>query len=138
MDYRSAANAPLLVLSTQVVALDRQTGTQLWNYEMGTVTRRFAISGEELFVFDSEGWIHCLDVQSGRLIGKVELPLSNANTMLMDGDRLYVSDDFNVIALDRTGRILWQSRVPTNSSNSLCGLAIPGGSSMQPDFSKRA
>ena len=103
---------------------------------METVVRRFAIDGERVFVFDSESSIHCLDIASGRLLGKIDLPIMTANSMMLDGDRLYVCGDSEVIALDRNGAVLWTSRVPPNGSHSLAGLAVPGGNVMQPDFSK--
>lgn len=89
-----------------------------------------------MFVFDSESAIHCLDVASGRLLGKIELPIMTANSMMLDGDRLYVCGDREVIALDRNGAVLWSASAPANGSHSLAGLGIPGGNIMQPDFSK--
>lgn len=137
MTYRSPPpDAPLLVFSTQVVALDRTTGAERWKYPMENVVRRFAIDGDRVFVFDSESCLHCLDVASGRLLGKIDLPIMTANSMLLDGDRLYVSGDNEVTALDRNGTLLWTARVPPNGSHSLCGLGVPGGAVIQPDFSK--
>ena len=103
---------------------------------MGAPGRRFAIDGERLFVFDAEGRLHCLDVATGGLIGRVDLELSLANNMLFDGDRLYVSDDYSVVALRRDGQVVWRSAITPNRSFSLCGLGIPGGNIVQPDFSK--
>lgn len=137
MTYREPTpDAPLLVISTQVVALDRRTGAERWKYPMKTVVRRFAVDGERLFVFDSASAIHCLDIASGRLLGKIDLPIMTANSMMLDGDHLYVCGDREVIALDRNGNVLWSADVATNASHSLAGLAVPGGNVMQPDFSK--
>ena len=138
MDYRAPQpDAPLLVLSTRVTALNRHTGALVWTYEVDAATRRFAIEGERLFVFDGNGRLHCLELRTGRLIGRVDLGLSQANSMLVDGDRMYVSNDSTVIALDLNGQILWRADVPANGSYSLCGLGVPGGHLVQPDFSNR-
>ncbi len=136
MDYRTTPNdPPLLVVSTQIVALDRATGAQRWRYDLEGVGRRFAVEADRVFVFDSKGWLHCVDVASGQRIGRVELALKTANSMLVDGDRMYVSGDAEVVALDLAGRILWRAAVPMNGSYSLGGLGVPGGHLVQPDFS---
>lgn len=136
MDYRAPVPpAPLLVVATTVTALDRATGQQLWSYDLGSPARRFAVEGDRMFVFNGDG-LHCLDVRSGALIGKVHLEMKSANTMLVDGDRVYVSDDFSVVALDLNGQVLWRASVPPNGSFSLTGLAVVGGNIVQPDFSR--
>lgn len=137
MNYRAAPqNAPLLVVSTQVIALDRTTGQARWKYELdGAIARRFALDGDRLFVFDSEAKLHCIEVETGKEVGKVALEMRNANSMLLDGEHLYVSSDDSVAALDCNGRVLWETQVPSNRSFSLCGLAVPGGNMMQIDFS---
>ena len=137
MDYRAPVpDAPLLVVSTQVVALDRATGRQLWRYDLDAVGRRFAIDQNRIFVFESEGRLHCIDVATGRALGVVVTELRSANNMLVDGDRIYLSDDNFVVAVDMNGRILWREKVPNNTSHSLCGLGVPGGNVVQPDFSR--
>jgi outer membrane protein assembly factor BamB len=137
MEYRAPPlDAPLLVISTQVVALDRATGKERWRYKLDGVTRRFAIDDNRLFVFESTGTLHCLELATGRLIGRVETELMSPDNMLVDGDRLYVSASTHVVAIDFSGKILWRESVPTNASNGLCGLAVPGGNIVQPDFSR--
>lgn len=136
MDYRTMpTDPPLLVVSTQIVALDRATGATRWRYDLEGVGRRFAVEADRIFVFDSKGWLHCVAVANGQRIGRVELELQLANSMLVDGERLYVSGDNEVVALDLTGRILWRAAVPMNGSHSLGGLGVPGGNLVQPDFS---
>jgi outer membrane protein assembly factor BamB len=138
MDYRVAPpNAPLLVVSSNVVALDRATGQQRWIYSLGGETaRRYALDGERIFVFDSESRVHCLDVATGTCLGVVTLTsVPDQNTMLLDGDRLYVGGSGRIAALDRNGNLLWEVSVPPSGRRSLAGLAIPGGSMVQVDFS---
>jgi outer membrane protein assembly factor BamB len=139
MDYRAPVpDAPLLVVSTQVVALDRVTGKQRWRYDLESVARRFAIDDNRVFVFESEGTLHCIELATGRLVGRVATELRSANNMLVDSERIYLSDDHHVMAIDFSGQVLWHETVPTNGSNSLCGLGVPGGNIVQPDFSRGA
>ena len=131
-------DAPLIIVSSRVLALDRTTGKQRWRYEIegdGTVSRRFAFDGDRLFVFDNRGAVHCLELATGRLIGRVETELKTANNMLVDGDRIYLADDHHAVAMTFDGRILWREAIPSNGSHSLCGLGVPGGNVVQPDFS---
>jgi outer membrane protein assembly factor BamB len=137
MNYREGTGPKqLLVVATQVTALDRDTGAILWTQRLPAAARRFVVDDQVIFVFDGDGDLHCFDLQSGRLVGRVNLGLRTANVLLVDGDRLYASSDSEVVTLDRRGTILWRTKIPANASFSLCGLAIPGGPSMQPDFSR--
>jgi len=139
MEYRAAPlDAPLLVVAGQVMALDRSTGKERWRHDVEGVARRFMIDDNRLFIFDSHGILTCLEIATGRLIGKVKTGLDFASNMLVDGDRIYVSGDSEVIALDMTGNILWRSDriLLLTSSSSLCGLGVPGGNVVQPDFSR--
>jgi outer membrane protein assembly factor BamB len=137
MTYRAPPpDAPLLIVAGQVVALDRNTGKLLWRYNLKGVARRFAFDVERVFVLESTGTFHCLELATGRLIGAVETGLGAANSMLIDGDRIYLAGDDYAAAMDFSGVILWRESIPSNGSHSLCGLGIAGGNIMQPDFSK--
>lgn len=137
MNFRPvSSNAPLLVFSTYVLAMDRVDGRQLWLYSTGDKpVRRFAIDDDRIFAYDSAGVMHCIALANGAPIGRVDTKLENASNMLVDGGLIYLAADEDVIALDRDGRILWRQRIPDNRSWSLAGLAVPGGNSSQPDFS---
>jgi outer membrane protein assembly factor BamB len=138
MEYRTPPlDAPLLVVAGSVVALDRATGKERWTCAIKGVARRYLIDDNRLFVFDSYGILNCIDIATGRMIGKVETGFDYASTMLVDGDHIYVSGDNQVIAIDLNGNILWRSdKVSLSVAPSLCGLGIPGGNVVQPDFSK--
>jgi outer membrane protein assembly factor BamB len=135
MDYRTTQRPPLVVVSTFVTALDRNTGRELWRYALGNAARRFAFDEERVFVLCGGGFMHCLEIASGTLIGKVDLQLKMTNNLLIDGERTYVSSDTEVVAVDASGNILWRAKTPPNGSYSLGGLGIPGGTVVQPDFS---
>lgn len=137
MIYRTpVAHAPLLVISTRVTALDRDTGDLRWTYNLKAAARQFVIANDTLYVLDGDGIVHCLSLQAGSLVGRVDLKMEAANTMLFDDERLFVASDSEVVALNRNGIILWRSAVANNASFSLCGLAIPDGPTVQPDFSR--
>jgi outer membrane protein assembly factor BamB len=137
MNYReSPLPAPLLVFSTFVMALERATGRELWKYSLDDKpTRRFVIDGDRLFVLDGAAIMHCIAIDTGRGIGKVELNLIASGNMLVDEGRVFVAGDMEIVALDREGRILWRQRTDNNQSWSLVGLAVPGGNTSQPDYS---
>jgi outer membrane protein assembly factor BamB len=128
---------PLLVVADRVVALDRTTGKERWSCEIVGTARRFLIDDQRVLVFDSHGILTCIEIATGRVIGKVETGFDVARSMLVDGDRIYVSSDREVVAMDFSGNILWRSdRVHVSNGSSLCGLGIPGGNVVQPDFSQ--
>ena len=137
MDYRAPTPAaPLIIVAGNVTALDRTTGSELWRYPLKGVARRFALDGDRVFVFESHGTFHCLELATGRLLGKAETKLESADNMLVDGDRIYLTDDHHAVALDFNGTILWRVPIPSSGTTSLSGLGVPGGNIVQPDFSR--
>ena len=138
MDYRAPApDAPLLVVGDRVIALDRTTGAPRWQYDVKANPRKFALTADRFFLLDAETDLHCLDLRTGALLGKVKLGFDEAHTMLLDGDRLYVSGQKVVAALDLNGQLLWQSAVPYSAMAGLGGLAVVGGNMVQIDFARR-
>ena len=98
--------------------------------------RRFAMSAERLFLLDGGSNLHCLLPTTGQLLGKVETGILAAESMMIDGERLYVVGSMQVVAFDLEGRSLWQTRVTHNQRHTLSGMGIPGGNAIQPDFTK--
>lgn len=136
VDYRQTpAPAPLLVISTTLTALDRASGKQLWSYELGAAPRRVHADDERIYVLDARGTLHCLLSATGRVLGKVELDMRDANALLWDGERLFVTDENEVVALDLAGGVLWRTNVATNGTWGLGGLAV-GSRVVPPDFSR--
>ncbi len=132
-----SSNAPLLVLAENVTALDRRTGKVLWQYDPGSeAVRRFATTADRVYLIDRTGGLHCLQLANGQLLGRIQLPTMAAESMLSDGETIYVASDSSVIALDLHGRILWEQKVARNVRHTLTGMAIPGGASIQPDWSR--
>ena len=135
MAYRTPLiEAPLVVAATSVTALDRRTGAQRWTHALKAPARKLAILDDRIFVLDGDATVSCIDVQGGALIGKVDFELDSPNALLWDGETLYVSGDREVIALDRSGDVLWKQPVPSNGSHTRAGMAVPGVVVLQPDF----
>lgn len=128
-------SAQARALTTAVTALDRSTGSQLWSYDLGCAPRRVHADDERVYVLDSRGTIHSLLSANGRLLGKFELRMRNANALLWDGERLFVTDEDEVVALDLAGGVLWRTSVATNGAWGLGGLAV-GARVVPPDFSR--
>ena len=72
---------------------------------------------------------------TGAPIGRINAGLKSANNMLVDSGLVYLSNDLVVLALDLDGREKRRANVAFNGSHSLCGLGVPGGNVVQPDFS---
>lgn len=138
MGFRAPpSEAPLVIVATSVTALDRRTGAQLWTHALKGPARKLALLGDRVFVLDAHSTVTCIDVTTGALVGKLELELAAPNALVSDGETLYVSGDQEVVALDRSGVVLWRTHVPVNGSSSKAGLAVPGVAVLQPDFDGR-
>lgn len=137
MSYRDVSpEAPLLVVGASVTALDRETGAIRWTHDLKGPAYKLALLDDRLFVLDSTSAVFCLDVNRGIVIGTVELGLYNPNALVWDGERIYVSGQEELVALDRSGTVLWRTPLPHNASASKTGLAVPGTVVLQPDFGR--
>ena len=135
MGYRAPVlEAPLLVVGTFVTALDRRTGAQRWTHDLKGTARKLAILDDRVFVLDAEATVYAIDVQSGVMVGKLELDLSQPHALISDGETIYVSSSNELVAIDRRGTVLWRTSVPPNGSPTRTGLAVPGVVVLQPDF----
>jgi outer membrane protein assembly factor BamB len=135
MDCRSPASGPVIVVGSKVVALDRASGSVLWEYCDTANVRRFHIDEGRVFLYDAGGRVHCLDLRDGRCIGKVVTGISDAESMLVDQDTLFVFGNGVLLAMDLGGRELWRRPVGVSVSCGLVGLGVPGRI-MQPDYSR--
>ncbi|MBX3229499.1 MAG: PQQ-binding-like beta-propeller repeat protein [Labilithrix sp.] len=137
MNRTPAQTEPVIVVSSSITAVDRATGEVRWKQEFDNGFRRYAVDSGRIFALDSQGTLHCLDVATGATIGKVDLsPLPSSGAMLFDSGVLYVCGDNVLIAVSIDGRVLWRTSVGYNKVHSLPGIAVVGGNSLQPDFSK--
>ena len=136
MTYRqSPTPAPLVVVSTSVTALDRQTGKVLWTHELERPARRFSIQDTWIVVLDARGDLYAIELATGTRVGFVATRLAEANAFVFDGERFYVMNDDTVVAVDWHGGPLWSAKIPGNRSWSLAGLAV-GEHVVQVDFSR--
>ena len=130
-------NAPLLLFAENVTALERDGGRVLWVYDPGEeAVRRFAMTDDRVYLIDRAGTLHCLQLATGQLIGRIQLAIMSAENMLIDAGRIFVASDSKVITLDLDGRVLWEQSVTRNVRHTLTGMGIPGGPSIQPDWSR--
>jgi outer membrane protein assembly factor BamB len=123
----------------RVVCFDARTGKQLWvfeydcpytvSYASGPRTTPF-VDGDHVYAYGTEGHIHCLDANNGKLIwgrriSEHPTPLwGYAGHPLVDGDLVYVTvaDPKGILyALNKkTGERAWQA-IPTKE----CGYSPP-------------
>ena len=130
----------------RVLALDEQTGEELWSYSWGATYRALmasyaagpmatpTVDGDRVYVLGATGLLWCLDVETGRVVWHrnylVEYDASMApwgtpSAPLVDGEQLIavVGGEPNalVVSFDkRTGAELWRA------------LEVRGGSSSAP------
>ena len=130
----------------RILALDEQTGEELWSYSWGATYRALmasyaagpmatpTVDGDRVYVLGATGLLWCLDVETGRVVWHrnylVEYDASMApwgtpSAPLVDGEQLIavVGGEPNalVVSFDkRTGAELWRA------------LEVRGGSSSAP------
>jgi outer membrane protein assembly factor BamB len=139
MDYRQPPpNAPLLLFGRNVLAVDRATGRVLWEHSTDSYNvRRFLLDGDRLYVLDEASILHLLVARTGQALAKIDLDLPMMDNMMLDEGRLYIVGRQNLVALDLDGRVLWKQEIELHGSRSLAGMAVPGGNSVQVDYSDR-
>lgn len=88
---------------SHVLALDANSGRVMWEsdaLEGRSLTSPAFIDGR-LAVGDYAGYVHLLDAESGKLVGRTELGDGISLTPLSDGKRLYVMDNEGDLAAYR-------------------------------------
>lgn len=141
MSYRVGKTIEPLVsiVSSLAVALDRDTGRQLWRYQASTRIVRIVYTSDRIFLLDYDCLLHCLRAADGGLLGKVQVDDANyTGCALVPGPNgeLYIGTSNCVVALDPTGREMWRFKhvnVPSSAAAGLAGLALPGAV-VQPDL----
>jgi outer membrane protein assembly factor BamB len=141
MSYREGKPVePLIsIVSSTVVALHRETGRQLWQYQAPTRIVRVVHASERIFLLDYDCVLHCLRAYDGLVLGTIQVDERSylgCALLLGPNGELYVGTSNSVVALDPTGREMWRFKhgpVSGSSGSSLAGLALPGVA-VQPDF----
>ncbi len=116
MSYREApANLPLVVaLGSLLVAVEPETGRELWRQELGSVVTRFFLVEQRIFVASGKE-LSCLDLTSGKNLGKVAIGFAIRAGFVRD-QRLYVSGIGGAGVVTLEGNVLWKctpEHVPT-------------------------
>jgi len=141
MSYRAGKLVEPLVsiVSSLAVALDRETGRQLWRYQASTRIMRIVHASERIFLLDYDCMLHCLRAHDGLVLGTIQVDERSSMgcaMLLGPNGELYVGTSNAVVALDPTGRELWRFKhgdVPGSAASGLAGLALPGAA-VQPDL----
>lgn len=141
MTYRAGRPIEPLVsiISSIAVALDRDTGQQLWRYEASTRIMRIIHASDRVFLLDYDCVLHCLRAHDGVVLGKVaidERSYMGCAMLLGPNGELYVGTSHSVVALDPTGRERWRFKhvdISGSAGSGLAGLALPG-MVVQPDI----
>jgi outer membrane protein assembly factor BamB len=100
-------NRVILINNTKAVALDGQTGKELWTYNSGDWSG-LAISPTTVFVEDA-GYVTALDVETGDVLWSTKMPgRKGANTLHIQGDTLYAGNGSLLYELlnTQTGEVL--------------------------------
>jgi eukaryotic-like serine/threonine-protein kinase len=123
----------------RMLALDRQTGTELWRFQADDKLEASPTLADGRLYFGSAQakTFYCIDVQRGQLVWKAQLELEpNSVPVVSDGLVVFSVEDLDsenslVLALDAaTGREVWRVRQQeNNSSPSILGdkVIIGGG-----------
>lgn len=137
MSYRTApAPHPLVHIGhATAVALDPETGRELWRFQTKARIARVLLAHESVYLLDMDCHLHCVVAATGALLGTVDVApaSSTAGAMIACDGKLFVATSTNVTALSPDGKVLWSHDAPGGSSLVLAGLALPG-SIVQPDF----
>ena len=128
--------APVVyVKSFRAIALDRDTGKELWVYEAGALVTRLLLAHGSVYLGDGDGAVHCLEPVTGELRGRIQTGGGLVAALIDDGDRILVAAEGGVFALTPSGDLLWayDSRHHVGSGLAEVGLACTLGFSQQPD-----
>ncbi|MCB9593345.1 MAG: PQQ-binding-like beta-propeller repeat protein [Sandaracinaceae bacterium] len=138
MTYREEATpGPVVVTGyLDVYAFDRATGAMLWQQKTPSSVRRFIVTDDRVFVLLGDATMMCFDAMSGTLLGSVPTPLSGGEALLYDRGTLFAVGSKGVVALDRSGQVLWTQPLPTNFDTTLRGVGV-AGQVCQPDYDTR-
>ncbi len=133
---QSGGFSPIVYLKwKRAIALNRDTGAEIWIYDAGTLVTRILLAHDSVFLGDAEGNVHCLDPDTGGLRGRIQTGGGLVSVLLDEGDRILVAAQGGVFALTPSGDLLWayDSRKFDAALNAEVGLACTFGYAQQPD-----
>jgi hypothetical protein len=115
-----AGNILLAKTSRSLYSLDYESGKILWEfcpygYEDEMIYSEPTVNRQRLFISDRQGWLHCLDVLSGKEIWKNHLSEEhdvNATACIANGLVISGSNEGFVYALSvEDGKIAWKTKI---------------------------
>lgn len=118
----------------RVWKIDAQTGQEIWHYpasdnELGNVVAAVAVSGYRLYIGDTNGYLHCVDIRDGSLLWREQLgggeiwasaTVADGKVYLgtQDGDFYILGDSaaFAVLDVDNVGSPIASSAAVANGA----------------------
>lgn len=126
---------PLIAVHGMTVrALERSSGRLAWEYEAKKPIARFTLAHGRVFALDDSCRIHCLDMATGKLLGKVAIDGAEWTgcALVAEGGVVYAATTRSVAAISEQGKVLWRTEVG-GAFAARAGLAV-AGNIVQPDF----
>lgn len=132
--YRAPPPPPLLVTAFggRIFGLEPTTGRRAWTYETSRTGSgnpvRVCVEADRVYAL-AGGWLHVLEDLTGRLHGKVEVPVGigpRGTLMVLEG-RIYCGGGGAVACFDVGGVLLWSDDFPGMGVDEVA-FAVPGHS----------
>jgi outer membrane protein assembly factor BamB len=85
--------------------VDAATGKKVWDLRIGGTMSTCAIADDLVYVPDLQGWIYCLDAQTGRLYWKHDTAAEVWSSPLVADGKVYVGNADGVLTIFSTDRL---------------------------------
>ena len=105
-------------LRGDLIALDKETGTELWRFKEGGSVGRPVVGGY-MVMFEANNQIYALDGKTGRLVWK---HVGGGNGLMIDGNgTVFAFAKHTLLAIDgETGKERWRVENPLDPSLAVC------------------
>ena len=107
--------------------LDARDGRQIWSQNIGWVWGSCNVSDGLVFIPGIDGYMNCLDAETGAIRWRYRSDASTCSEPLVDGERVYFGgwDRYYYAFNKRTGKLLWKHQM-SGSSDSGVSIAHKG------------
>ncbi|MBX7192823.1 MAG: PQQ-like beta-propeller repeat protein [Sandaracinaceae bacterium] len=105
----------VLTLRSTLVALDPESGAHRWNLRLPMQVRRVFPLEKALLVVLAQagesGAIALVELSSGMVLRRIELPFDPSGAALRDGDRLFVASEHGVVCVTTDCQLVWSGSI---------------------------